>query len=356
MNILFISSKKNWGGVVSWTARLAIGLQKNHKTWVFSKEKSSFTRNAPEDINLIPVNIGMTGNPVLIAKTIAFCKKQKIDVIVTNIKKEVIVGGIAGRLLDIPVVRLIGNELNYDFAESNFKKYVTKDIVPCHHVKKLAMDKYKWVKDDKLEVIHIGVNSVKYTDEAVLAERIRWGVADDTIVIGITGRLAKGKGVDFLVRSFREIHMKHNNVVIVVTGAGDQRENLEKLVKDQDLEEKVIFAGFAPDPILSAAAYDIAVLASEYEAFPYTIVEYFSVGSAVITTDVGGATELVKHNENGLVVESGNIKDMSSAMSRLLEDKKLRDSFRKKSLEAIKNEFSEDIMINKFEAMLGRIK
>ena len=110
MNILYVSSKKGWGGVVSWMHRTALGLEaRGHKVWIVSHPDSRFTVSAPPGVRIIPKRLGMDYNPVMILFMARLIKKSHIDLVVTNIQKEITVGGCAARLTGIPSIRRIGN-------------------------------------------------------------------------------------------------------------------------------------------------------------------------------------------------------------------------------------------------------
>ena len=71
----------------------------------------------------------------------------------------------------------------------------------------------------------------------------------------------------------------------------------------------------------------IFVLSSDYEGMPNALMEAMALGLACISTDCdgGGARELIKHGENGLLVEKGNLKELSNALDRLLAQRELRE-------------------------------
>jgi glycosyltransferase involved in cell wall biosynthesis len=355
MNLLFINSKKNWGGVVSLTNRLALKLrEKDCKTWVISNKKSSFTKNASNSISLIPKTFGMDYNPLLILYLIYFIKKNRINIIVTNIKKEIIAGGIAAKICQIPNIRLIGNERDFNRFHLLKKYLVSHNILPCEHVKNISLEKVSWLKSSDLSVIHLGLNSKTFDQKEILNEKKKVGILSNKTIIGVTGRLAKGKGVDFLIKSFSKIANRYPNTIVLITGAGNQQETLEKLVNSLNLTNQVLFSGFTKNPLIRAALYDIAIMPSEYEAFPYVIIEYLSVGSAVIATDVGGTKEIIKNNENGFLIENKNEHELIKKLQILIEDKELRKKFKTASKETIEKYFSEDVMIEKFVNVFNR--
>ena len=129
MNILFLNAKKTWAGIITWNISLSRKLQqKGHNCYVITGGKYALAKNKPSDISIIDYKFGMNYSPITIYYIYKFIKKNKIDIIVTNIKKEVIAGGIAGKLAHIPVVRLIGNEKDFHSGKFLEKKFVDYDI------------------------------------------------------------------------------------------------------------------------------------------------------------------------------------------------------------------------------------
>jgi glycosyltransferase involved in cell wall biosynthesis len=355
MNVLYVSSKKGWGGVVSWQVRTAQALEKRgHSVWILSARKSALTRQAPADIRLIPVKFGMDYNPFLIFFLVRFIKKHGINLVASNIKKELIAGGIAARICRIPSVRFIGNEYDFQKIRSLQLRLIDGNVVPCEHTKKLIRDSYPWVPEPSLHVIHIGRNTARFTAGETAAQRASWGVPPDSLVIGVTGRLVRSKGAGFLIEAFSKIAGRPG-LHLVISGVGGDREFFEARVRELGLEGKVIFAGFVENTQLAAAAYDIAVLPSDYEGFPYTLVEYMSVGTPVISTRVGGTGEIVLDGKNGFLIEPRNVSQLADQLTVLINDKKLRSDFGRAAEETVHRHFSEDRMIDRFIELYGEM-
>ncbi|MBC8385631.1 MAG: hypothetical protein H8E57_08970 [Candidatus Cloacimonetes bacterium] len=105
MNILYLSSKKNWGGVVSWMIKTASGLEKKgHKVWILSHPDSQLNQNLPGWNRLISKKLGADYNPLMIAYIVYFIKNNKIDLLVTNIEKEISIGGVAAKICGIQML------------------------------------------------------------------------------------------------------------------------------------------------------------------------------------------------------------------------------------------------------------
>ncbi|MBN2788877.1 MAG: glycosyltransferase family 4 protein [Candidatus Delongbacteria bacterium] len=357
MNILFLNSKKSWAGVVSWKTTLAKNLiSKGHNCFIVTGRNSALAKNKPDDLELHTIKFGMNYNPWTLFFFIKFIRKHKIDIIVTNIKKEVIFGGIAGKLTGVTVVRRIGNEKDFKsgkFLDSNF---VDHFLFPCDYTRKLAINKIKWLDPKKTKVIHTGKIIPEFSDAEIADKRESWGAKKDDIVIGISDRLDKNKGIDLLIKVFASLSQKYDNIKLVITGKGSFGTQLEELVDELNIRERVLFAGFVTDVMLTARSYDLAVLASYLESFPNSVIEYMASNTAVICTDVGGVSELVYNGSNGFLIPKQNENELRSALEKLITNKNLRQSFAINALDTIKKGFTEDKMADKVIEFFNEIK
>ena len=357
MKVLFISSKKGWGGVVTSMYRCALGLERRgHRIWILSHPDSLFNRSDPQGVTIIPRKLGMDFNPLMIGYLTAFMRHNSIDVILTNIKKEVVIGGIAARLCGIPNVRRIGSpdDLN-DSTRWYQSRLVDHSIVPSDMTLRQARDKVDWLDPDDFTTVHTGRNPVSFTPGELRGQRRRWGLSESDLIIGCTAQLAAVKGLDGLIRVFAGVVAEHPECALVLTGEGPERESLEGLTGEFGISDRVILPGFSRDPGLASAAYDIAVLNSHSEGFPNTLVEYFAAGRAVVCTNVGGIPEIVEDGKNGLMIDPGDNRALGEKILRLVEQPELRQRLGEGALETLKAGFTEERMIEDYELVFERV-
>ncbi|MFC1799709.1 glycosyltransferase family 4 protein [Candidatus Eisenbacteria bacterium] len=356
MNILFISSKKGWGGVVTLMYRCALGLERRgHRVWILSHPDSLFTRSDPPGVTIIPRKLGMDFNPLMIGYLVAFIRRNGIDAILTNIKKEVVTGGIAARLCGIPNVRRIGSpdDLN-DKVRWYQQRLVDHSVLPSEMTLKQAMGKVDWLDPDTFTTVHTGKNPADFTVEELSEQRGRWGLSGSDLIIGCTAQLAAVKGLDGLIRVFAGAVAEHPECALVLTGEGPERESLETLRTELGISGRVVFPGFSRAPMLASAAYDIAVLNSHSEGFPNTLVEYFAAGKAVVCTNVGGIPEIVEDGKNGLMIDPGDDRALTEKIMLLIEQPELRRRLGKSALDTLKAGFTEEGMIEAYERVFER--
>jgi glycosyltransferase involved in cell wall biosynthesis len=353
MNILYISSKKRWGGVVSWMVKTAVGLSgKGHKVTILSHPRSKLNKYCNDTIRLIPKKLGSTFNPVSIVYIIKLIKRENIDLVVTNIDKEIGIGGIAAKLCGIPNIRRVGREDDFNSrlrTKLTHKFLVTKCIVPCEYVIGASVKRASWLKEEEFTAIHNGRNPYHADPDAVASIRSEWNVLPCEKVIGMTCQLTKVKYTQDLIKAFCKISEKYPEWKLVISGEGPERHGLEELTDQLGLNSKTVFAGFTEDPLLTASCYDLAMSTSKIEGFPNTIVEYFAAGKPVISTDVGGVREIIRNGINGMTVPFGDADALTNALEKLVSDAALRDKLGKEALKTLKLSFTEDMMIGKLE-------
>jgi len=142
------------------------------------------------------------------------------------------------------------------------------------------------------------------------------------------GRLHPGKRHDLLIRSIGLLRGEGLDVRLVIvgedadSGTGQYRRDLETLVAELGLQASVQLPGAQPEAGVRRwlEAAHVFALTSDTEAMPIVLVEAMAMGVPVITTDVGGTTELVKDNENGIVVPPGDLPAIAAAIRRVTAD------------------------------------
>ena len=359
MNILYISSKKQWGGVSSWMNKTALGLKrKGHNVWILAHPKGRFIHSASKGLKLFPKKLGMDYNPATFFFLVRFIKNNHIDLIITNIEKEVIIGGIAARICGIPNIRRVGNE--GDFNERlkvkwHHRLFVDQCIVPCDFVRDNAIKRASWLNGSQFATIYNGSNYKRFSAAEIREQRKQWGLSDKDFIIGVTSRLAKAKGIESLIYVFHRILKNHSKCRLVIIGEGKEKENFKNMARELDISDSIIFGGFAQNPMQAAAAYDIAISNSQFEGFPNTVVEYFAAGKPVVTTDAGGVAEMVKHEENALLIPCGDGEQLYDKIISLIENPELRKKLGQNAMKTIEQGFSEDIMIENLETLLKNI-
>jgi len=163
-------------------------------------------------------------------------------------------------------------------------------------------------------------------------------------------RQDKNKNQLLIVNAFFRLfnENKKHQMLLYLIGDGDYHNLLVQKVKEYNLEEKVIFTGYIDSAKDYIAISDVYISSSHREGLPLSVLEAMAAGLPVIATDVGGVRELAQ--ENGILIEDNDEDGLYTAMKELRDNKDIRLSKGKKSLEMVKD-FSADEMTRQYSAL-----
>jgi len=155
------------------------------------------------------------------------------------------------------------------------------------------------------------------------------------------GRLEKPKNFEMLIKAYSKTKANKEAKLLII-GEGSQKQELEKLIHNLNLEGKVFLPGKKDNIRDYYLQSEIYVLSSKYEGFPMVLVEALSNRCACIATNCEtGSSEIIKSDFNGLLVENENEDALAEAIDRLYFDEALKNKFKnnaQKSIEHLKLE------------------
>ncbi|MCL6587112.1 MAG: glycosyltransferase [Anoxybacillus sp.] len=166
--------------------------------------------------------------------------------------------------------------------------------------------------------------------------------------------LTYNKGFDLLLKAFAEAFKGNEEVELVIGGDGEERENLESLVVDLEIEKQVTFLGglSREQAALEMQKCDAFVLASRFETFGVVFVEALACGKPIIATKCGGP-EMIVNEKNGLLVNTEDVEELSKA---LMDIKAYYSRYKKEEITAdCYARFSEDKVCEKIIGEYMRI-
>ncbi|WP_299576283.1 glycosyltransferase family 4 protein [uncultured Sunxiuqinia sp.] len=195
-------------------------------------------------------------------------------------------------------------------------------------------------------------NPLSYTPTTSKKER-----RENILAVGSIDRW-EGKGFDNLIRIWSNIHKQYPGWVLEIAGTG-KSENfnyLKSLAQDLGVSSSVVFLGFQKEINLLMQNSSVFVLASKYEGFPMVLNEAMSQGCACASFDCNtGPAEIITHNKNGLLVENQNMDKMQQTLSRLLNDKTLREKLSKNAIKDVER-FSPGLIVDKWEKVMTEVR
>ncbi len=203
-----------------------------------------------------------------------------------------------------------------------------------------ATSKAVWYKD--AEIIPNAVDAERFhpsNQGRKVKEEL--GIEDKKMVMYV-GRIVYHKGLEYFVRSAK--YLEDEDVQHVLVGTGDFRPELERMIKEEGLEDKVIFAGRVPNEKLPDyyAAADVFVLpsVSRLEAFGIVALEAMASSVPVVISDIPGVREVIVEGEHGLLAEPMNAEDIAGKIRTLLHNPQMAKRMGERGRKRVEEKFT----------------
>lgn len=227
------------------------------------------------------------------------------------------------------IISVWGSDV-YEFPQKSFfHKSVLRynlskadKILSTSHVMAKETSKYT---GKEIEVIPFGIDLNVFKP---MPRKTQKYFQQDDIVIGTIKTLEKKYGVEYLIRAFSIVRKRHSELPLklLIVGDGTLRGQLEKLVKELNMDEDVVFTGRIPwqDVPIYDNMLDIYVALSESESFGVAIIEASACEKPVVVSDAGGLPEVVDDHVTGLIVPKKDSIAAAEAIEKLVLDINLR--------------------------------
>src|SRR5205814_1460936 len=190
--------------------------------------------------------------------------------------------------------------------------------------------------------------------------RDEFAVAHDEIAIGIVGRLVPVKnhelflqGINYVVRNSRK------KIRAFIIGDGETRKGLEQkatqlgisFTKGNDKTALLTFTSWRSDIDTINAGLDVITLTSLNEGTPVSLIEAQAANKPVVSTRVGGISDIVKERETALLSDVNDVDAFSKNLLRVVEDDQLRNCLGKQGSEHVKQKFGVERLANDMSAL-----
>lgn len=179
------------------------------------------------------------------------------------------------------------------------------------------------------------------------------GIDRSVPVIGFVGRLTHDKGIDCLIRAIALLHADGITCQLLVVGAQNEPDSASYLDKLRSIGEHVIAVGAVEDVRPYFGLMDVHVLPSLREGFPNVVLEASAMGVPTVTTDATGAIDSVRPGETGLIVKTGDGRQVANAIHQLLADPTLRARMGDASRDWVVTDFAPELVV---KSLLSAVK
>lgn len=204
-----------------------------------------------------------------------------------------------------------------------------------------AIDMYKEHSKEvsaPVKAVSCGIDLSRFSprprDEKVMR---KFGVPTDKPIILYAGRLDSEKHLSVLIEAARIVH-KSKDIHLVLSGRGNDEDNLKQQVEESQMQDYVTFLGRVSDADLPKVYLmgSVFVMPSPAELQSIVTMEAMASGLPIVVVDAGAVHELCSEGQNGYICKTDDPSDMAAKIKLILGNDKLRSSMSKASLELIK--------------------
>lgn len=257
------------------------------------------------------------------------------------------------------VTTLHGTDITVLGIDQTFKKMIkygieSSDAVTA--VSKNLVDQTKTMLgvNKDIHVVYNFINEKEYFRKENNNLRTDYGITDDEKVIIHISNFRKVKRIQDIIYMFKEVQKEVKSKLILV-GDGPVYTEMVNLVKQLNLEEKVLFLGKQKNISTLLSISDLKILLSQKESFGLVLLEAMACEVPAIGTDVGGIPEVINHGETGYLVPLGDIKLAKEYAVNLLQDEALYKKISKNSLERAETVFHSSEIVKQYIAIYEQL-
>jgi len=226
-----------------------------------------------------------------------------------------------GKKLNIPVmVTARGSDINIIPQNATAKKRIIKALSTIQASaavsQALADEMVKLAPSAKKPIVLRNGVDLDFFHPDAAKHTLPFAVEKNEKLILSVGNLVELKGHHLVIEALASL----DNTKLIIIGEGEEKVNLRKLVAELSLTDRVFFTGNIMQAELPGyyAAADALVLASSREGMPNVLLESLACGTPVIATNVGGSSEVITHDDIGILLKERSANGIAKAVKTLL--------------------------------------
>jgi glycosyltransferase involved in cell wall biosynthesis len=317
LSFLFVDTERVWRGGQDQLFSLLKGLQrKGHRVHLACQPRTLLETRAREtDICVHPVTIRSELGLISFFSLLGILRRTRPEVIAFNTPRAVLIGTLAS-LFASTQARLVFRRVNFPLRGNFFTRFKYTWNIDCIVAISESIRfqlQICGIPAEKIKTIYEGIDLSLYPRRVVP----EFSLATGPVVVGTVAHLSREKGLKYQVEAASLIPDVRKRIRFVIVGDGECLSALKEQVRQRGLEEVFHFVGFHTNTSQFMKSFDIFALPSLSEGLSSAILEAMATSLPIIATEVGGIPELVKNEDNGLLVAPADPSALAMAIDRL---------------------------------------
>ncbi len=279
-------------------------------------------------------------------------KKEKPDIVHTQLFPADLWGRIAAKLAGVPIIVTTEQNVNVDqnclreMLKRWTYKLADKVVAISTAVKRYSLVRYG-VPESKIEIIPNDVNLERFTVQSLKSK-----VESQKKVILTVGRLVLQKGQKYLLEAFSILNNKDTELWLA--GEGNLRPELEKQARDLKIDGQVKFLGRRHDVPTLLAQADLFVFPSEWEGLGVAVLEAAAARVPMVATAVDGILDIVD-KDSAMLVPPKDSHALARAIDFMLANPDKAKAMAERAYNQVKNNFDIKVVVGKYENLYRRL-
>lgn len=390
--VLIIVNRFNIGGQVSNAAIIAKYLPKEYETLIIGGDIEPDEDSSIywlEELELKPLiipemkrEINYKQDKLALKRVKEIIAEFKPDIVHTHAAKAGAIGRIAAKQMGVPVIihTYHGHVFHSYFGKlkTSFYKSVerylarksSKIIVLSKEQQKEIVEEHKICPKEKTEIIPLGFDLSKFNsnqEEKRKSFRETYQINDDTVCVGIIGRLTSIKNHHFFIDVVEKVIQSKpkQSIKFFIIGDGELMSELQKICKKKNIsfetptnknkDASIVFTSWIKEIDWTLAGLDIVALTSKNEGTPVSLIEAQAACKPIISTNVGGIKDIIIENETGFLTHKEDIDTFAMKLLTLIENKDLRKTMGEKGKQSIQKSFGYKRLINDIDNLYKKL-
>jgi glycosyltransferase involved in cell wall biosynthesis len=279
-------------------------------------------------------------------------RRERVDVVHAHKFGSNIWGVVFGRLCGVPVV--VTHEHGWSF-EGKMKTIIDRELIARGSDAFIAVS-----REDRRRMIELeGIDPERavFVPNGIKAlpppsgrdVHAELGIAAGAPIVTTVGFLRQPKAMDVLIEAAGRIAPRFPGLRVLIVGEGADRPVYEALIERLGLQDTVKLLGLRSDVPDLLAASDVAVLSTNSEGSPLSVMEYMDAGLPVVATRVGGIPDLIDDGVEGLLVKPQDPDGLGDAIARMLDDPDEARRMGERGRERRRREFDIGVMVDRLQ-------
>jgi glycosyltransferase involved in cell wall biosynthesis len=287
-------------------------------------------------------------------------KEERPDLVVSSLLRTNLLCRFVCQILEIPLLGTLVSdsynsyqlELNRGWQRQKFRFFWEIDRLTAK-IPKLYIANSKYIALSHTTTLNIPIEKTKVVYRGRDVPQRIWERPNNAVYTFLSyGRLLKTKGFEELIKAFAEVHDAFPNSRLLIYGAGNHRNELEKLVGTLELCEVVKLPGAHPKVTDELFTADCFIFPSWYEGFSGTLVEAMLSGIPIIASDIPMNLEAVTDQQDALVFPVRNVDALERKMRFAIENPIQMAELGKNARQEAIERFDINVIAKQYEAVL----